>query len=77
MAAVVANLSLVVGFCHREQKPAMNTSDPVIQTVLTPTDAPNAAQNGFLADLWTSWIGDPYFLLQGTLFGLLGNAASS
>jgi hypothetical protein len=77
MAAVVANLSLVVGFCHREQKPAMNTSDPVIQTVLTPTDAPNAAQNGFLADLWTSWIRDPYFLLQGTLFGLLGNAASS
>src|SRR6266566_2652033 len=54
MAAVVANMSLVVGFCHREQKPAMNTSDPVIQTVLTPTDAPNAAQNGFLADLWTS-----------------------
>ena len=77
MAAVVANLSLVVGFCHREQKPAMNTSDPVIQAVLTPTDAQNAAQNGFLADLWISWIRDPYFLLQHTLFGLLGNAASS
>src|SRR6059036_3804020 len=77
MAAVVANLSLVVCFCHREQKPAMNTSDPVIQAVLTPTDAQNAAQNGFLADLWISWIRDPYFLLQHTLFGLLGNAASS
>src|SRR2546428_6747234 len=28
MAAVVANLSLVVGFSHREQTPAVNTSDP-------------------------------------------------
>src|SRR5213593_2585309 len=77
MAAVVANLSLVVGFCHREQKPAMNTSDPEVQALLTRPYAPNDAQNGFLANLWTSWIRDPYFLLQHTLFGLLGNAASS
>src|SRR5712692_8644074 len=74
MAAVVANLSLVVGFCHRKQKSVMNTSDPVIQTVLTPTGAPNAPQNGLLANLWTSWIRDPYFLSQHTLFGLLGIA---
>ena len=77
MAAVVANLSLVVGFCHREQKPAMNTSDPGIQALLTRTYAPNDAQNSFLANLWTSWIRDPYFLLQHTLFGLLGIAVSS
>lgn len=77
MAAVVANLSLVVGFCHRKQKPAMNTSDPVIQALLTPTDAQNDALIGFLADLWISWIRDPYFLLQHTVFGLLGNAALS
>ncbi len=77
MAAVVANLSLVVGFCRREQKPAMNTSDPVIQALLTRTYAPNDAQNGFLANLWTSWIRDPYFLSQHTLFGLLGIAVSS
>jgi hypothetical protein len=77
MAAFVANLSLVVNFCHRAQKPAMTTSDPVIQALLTPTDAQNGAQNGFLANLWISCIRDPYFLLQHTLFGLLGNAASS
>jgi hypothetical protein len=77
MAAVVANLSLVVGFCHRKSKPAMNTSDPVIQALLTPTDVQNDALIGFLADLWISWIRDPYFLLQHTLWGLLGNAASS
>jgi hypothetical protein len=77
MAAFVANLSLVVNFCHRAQKPAMATSDPVIQALLTPTDAQNDAQNGFLANLWISWIQDPYFLLQHTLLGLRGNAASS
>jgi len=77
MAAVVANMSLVVGFCHREQKPAMNTSDPVVQALLTPTYAPNGAQNGFLAVLWASWIRDSYFLLQHTVFGLPGMAACS
>src|SRR3989441_129818 len=77
MAAVVANMSLVVGFCHREQKPAMNTSDPVVQALLTPTYGPNGAQNGFLAVLWASWIRDSYFLLQHTVFGLPGMAACS
>jgi len=77
MAAVVANLSLVVGFSHRKQKPAMNTTDPEIQALSTSTSAQNDTQNGFLADLWISWIRDPYFLLQHTLFGSLGNAASS
>ncbi len=77
MAAIVANLSLVVGFCHRERKPAMNTNDPVMQALLTPTDAQNNAQDSFLGDLWVSWIRDLHFLFQHTLFGLLGNPASS
>ena len=34
MAAVVANMSLVVGFCHREQKLTMNTTDPETQALL-------------------------------------------
>lgn len=77
MAAVVANLSLVVGFCHREQKPAMNTTDPEIQALSTPTNAQNDAQSGFLADTWISWIRLQYFLLQHVLYGLHSNPASS
>jgi hypothetical protein len=74
MAAVVANLSLVVAFCHRKQKPAMNATDPVIQALLTPAiDTPNDV----LEDFCVSWIRDPYFLLQHTVFGLIGDAASS
>ena len=73
MAAVVANLSLVVCFCHHEHKPAMNTTDPEIQALLTPTDA----QSGFLADAWISCVRLQYFLLQHVLFGLLANPASS
>jgi len=77
LAAVVINLNLVVGFCHRKQKPAMNTSDPVIQALSTPQDRPKRARNGFLAVTWISRIRDPYFLLQHTLFGLVANPASS
>jgi len=77
MAAVVINLNLVVGFCHRKQKPAMNTSAPVIQARSTPQDRPKRARNGFLAVTWISRIRDRYFLLQHTLFGLVANAASS
>src|SRR5881409_2669277 len=77
MAAVVANLSLVVGFCHREQKPTMNTTDPETQALLRPTDAQNDAQSGFLADAWISYVRLQYFLLQHVLFGLLANPASS
>src|SRR5436309_7236895 len=73
MAAVVANLSLVVCFCHHEHKPAMNTTDPEIQALLTLTDA----QSGFLADAWISCVRLQYFLLQHVLFGLLANPASS
>src|SRR2546422_797035 len=71
--AAVANLSLVVCFCHHEHKPAMNTTDPEIQALLTPTDA----QSGFLADAWISCVRLQYFLLQHVLFGLLANPASS
>src|SRR5947209_4614420 len=77
LAAVVINLNLVVGFCHRKQKPAMNTSDPVIQALSTPHDRPKRARNGLLAVTWISRIRDPYFLLQHTLFGLVANPASS
>jgi len=77
LAAVVANLILVVGFCHGKQKFAMNTTDPVIQALSTPTDAQNDARNGFLADTWAFWIRDRYLLLQQTLLGLVANAASS
>ena len=74
MAAVVANMSLVVGFCHRKQKPAADATDALIQPLLMPsTDAPN----GFIADFWTSWIRDPYFLLQRTVLGLLGAAGAA
>ena len=77
MAAVVANMSLVVGFCHREQRLTMNTTDPEIQAALsTPTDAQNDAQSGFLADAWLSWVRLQYSLLQHVLFGLLANPAS-
>src|SRR6058998_246003 len=77
MAAVVANMSLVVSFCHREQKLIMNTTDPEIQAALsTPTDAQNDAQSGFLADAWLSWVRLQYSLLQHVLFGLLVNPAS-
>ncbi len=78
MAAVVANMSLVVGFCHREQKLTMNTTDLETQAALsTPTDAQNDAQSGFLADAWLSWVRLQYFLLQHVLFGLLANPALS
>ena len=78
LAAVVANLSLVVGFCYRKQKSAVNTTvDPVTQALSTPTDSRTDQQNGFLADTWMSWIRHPYFLLQHALFRLLANAALS
>ncbi len=77
LAAVVANLSLVVGFCYRKQKPAINTTHPVTQALSTPTDVQNTAQNGFLADNWISWIRTSIFLLlHQALFGLLANVAS-
>jgi Transposase DDE domain/Transposase domain (DUF772) len=61
MAAVVANLSLVVGFCRRKLKLAMNTTvDPVSQAV---TDA-STPQNAFLADFGILWIRHAYSLLQ-------------
>jgi hypothetical protein len=77
MAAVVANLSLVVGFCHRKQKPAMNTANPETQALSTSANAQNDARKGFLAGLWISWTRNPYFLLQHALYGLLGHPASS
>jgi hypothetical protein len=77
LAAVVANLSLVVGFCHRDQKPATTTTDPETQVLTTPTDAQNAPQNGVLAGLWISWNRVHKFFLQHTLVGLLADAAAS
>jgi hypothetical protein len=77
MAAVVANLSLVVGFCHRDQKPVMNTTDPETQVLATPIDAQNAPQNGVLAGIWISWSRLQNVFLQHTQFGLLANAAAA
>ena len=62
LAAVVANLSLVVGFCRRKLKLAMNTAvDPVPQAL---TDA-STRQNASPADSWIlSIIRFAYSLLQ-------------
>jgi len=77
LAAVVANLTLVVGFCHRDQKSAMNTADPETQVLATPIDAQNDPQIGVLAGLWISWSRLQRFFFQRTLFGLPANAAAS
>ena len=77
MAAVVANLSLVVGFCHRMQKSATNTTvDRVTQALPTPTVVQNAAPYGPLADTWVSWIRHSHFFLQHFVFGLFAHAAA-
>ena len=62
LAAVVANLSLVVGFCRHKLKLAMNTAvDPVPQAL---TDA-STRQNASPADSWIlSIIRFAYSLLQ-------------
>ncbi|SRR5437016_145945 len=73
LAAVVANLTLVVGFCHRDQNPALNPTDPETQVLATPTDA----QNGVLVGIWIFCSRLQGFFLQHTLFGLLANAAAS
>jgi hypothetical protein len=78
LAAVVANLSLVVGFCHRHMKSVTNTMvDPVTEALLTPPDVQTRAHNGLLATLGASWIRHAYFLLQHALFGLPAVAAPS
>ena len=76
LAAVVANLSLVVGFCHRMQKPATNTTDPVIQALSAPTDAQNDVQNAFWRDAWMSWIRYKYFLFQHALLDLFAKCSA-
>jgi hypothetical protein len=59
MAAVVVNLSLIVGFCQPEQKPTMKTLDQEAQALGMPAHA-HAAQSGFcgflgfFADAWIS-----------------------
>jgi len=72
MAAVVANLSLVVSFCHRQQ----NTTNPEIQALSTPTDGRNDAQRGLSAGRWILRIRLQYFLFR-QLCDLLANPASS
>src|SRR6266446_3176654 len=72
LAAVVANLSLVVGFCRR--KPAINPIDPVIQALSTSQNAKTTPAMGLLPGTWISWVRDRYFLLQHTLFGLVAIA---
>jgi len=72
MAAVVANLSLVVSFCHRQQ----NTTNPEIQALSTPTDGRNDAQRGPSAGRWILRIRLQYFLFR-QLCDLLANPALS
>jgi len=56
MAAVVANLSLVVAFCRRPPLPTIDlTVQPGAQALLTPADASTNPPHGFLAT-WILWI---------------------
>ena len=56
MAAVVANLSLVVAFCRRKLKPAIETTlQQSANAFLMSADASTSARNGILAT-WISWI---------------------
>lgn len=58
MAAVVANLSLVVAFCRRPPLPTIDpTVPPGAQALLMPADASTSPPNGFLAT-WIPWIFD-------------------
>ena len=58
MAAVVANLSLVVAFCRRPPLPTIDTTgQPGAPALLMPADASTSPQNGFLAT-WILWIFD-------------------
>jgi hypothetical protein len=58
MAAVVANLSLVVAFCRRPPPPTIDTpGQPGAPALLMPADAATSPQNGFLAT-WILWIFD-------------------
>jgi hypothetical protein len=51
LAALVANLSLLVSFCRRKLKSAMSTTiDQVPQALSTPIDASIRPKNGFIAD---------------------------
>jgi hypothetical protein len=54
LAAVVANLSLIVGFCRRKLKSAMETgAQHAAKALLIPAEAPTSPQNGVLATLAT------------------------
>ena len=73
MAAVVANLSLVVGFCRRTLKPAIETMvEHGTQALPTPPVASTNAPNGFLAATWISWIRNGF--CNQPLFGLVAKA---
>ena len=65
MAAVVANLSLVVGYCRQKLNSTTNTTvDPVSQTLQTSADASMCAKNGFLADIWSALVRHAHSLRQ-------------
>lgn len=61
MAAVIANLSLVVAFCRRKLKPAIETMvEQGAQALLMPPNASTNPQNGLLAT-WIFWLCDSLF----------------
>ncbi len=71
MAAVVANLSLVVGFSRRTLESTINTTvDHATHALPTATHASTNPQHGVLADTWISWIRSGRLVWQTALFGL-------
>ena len=77
MAAVAVNLSLVVGFCNRQQQESLlnPTVAPTTQS-LSLTDATFTSQNAFIAVITTFGIRLAGFLRKTISFGLLADAAA-
>ena len=72
MAAVVANLSLVVGFCRRQREAAANTPvDQAAHALPTPSDVSTNSHNGVLAATWRSCIRFACSLSQPALVWLI------
>jgi hypothetical protein len=76
MAAVVANLSLVVSFCLRHQKPLTNSTEPVTDALSTRSVVLNDVLSAFLARICGFWKRSPYFNSNAFRSHMLGNSAS-
>jgi hypothetical protein len=70
MAALVANLSLVVGFCLRKANSTIKTSvDQVPQALPASADASIWPKNGFWVNIWNVWSRHAHSLSQMPLLG--------